>query len=232
MMNFLSPSIIPSRLLSCKPCNIILPGLSPSFCWFAKSLSVLIMLSHFSGGAACARNTFAFRRSVLSCMTKILFGAFQSYWPQGLHLTLTALSRLLAVALGPALDDPTLASVGTVIDSHFNLFLAHCSLTSFSSPSEMRAASMRARHVITCAAGRPHSKRGTPAVFVNVSAFHVQAPGFLLSLSHDWQMVLTAGPSGTVAIGTAWSHGVPRMTNSASILCTPSSLFSVLALTM
>ena len=56
--------------LSCsKPGTIILTGLSPSFCWFAKSLSALIKLSHIPYGVTCARNTLAFRWSVLSCMT-------------------------------------------------------------------------------------------------------------------------------------------------------------------
>ena len=37
----------------------------------------VIKLSQTSCGAACARNTFASRRSLLSCVTKILFGSFQ-----------------------------------------------------------------------------------------------------------------------------------------------------------
>ena len=80
-MNFSSPSIILSRLFCCKPCTTISTGLSPSFCWFAKSLSAWIKLPQTLFGAACARNTFASRRFMLSCTTKILFGAFQSYWP-------------------------------------------------------------------------------------------------------------------------------------------------------
>ena len=39
MMNLLSPSMILSRLFSRKPCATVLTGLSPSFCWFAKSLA-------------------------------------------------------------------------------------------------------------------------------------------------------------------------------------------------
>ena len=57
-MNNLSPSILLRRLFSKKPGTIILTGLLPSFCWFGKSLSALIKLSHTPCGAACARNTF------------------------------------------------------------------------------------------------------------------------------------------------------------------------------
>ena len=39
------------------------------------------MRSHTPCGGACDRKTFASRRSVLSCGTKILFGFLQSYWP-------------------------------------------------------------------------------------------------------------------------------------------------------
>ena len=42
----------------------ILTGLSPSFCWFAKSLSALIKLSQTPCGATCARNMFSSRRSL------------------------------------------------------------------------------------------------------------------------------------------------------------------------
>ena len=76
---FFEPVHVLSRLLSCRPCTTIVTGLSPSLCWLAKSLSAWIKWSHFPCGAASARNTFASRRSVLSCMAKILFAAFQWY---------------------------------------------------------------------------------------------------------------------------------------------------------
>ena len=82
--------------------------------------------------------------------------------------------------------------------------------------------------------GQTCNQRISPSRF-DVSTFHVQAPGF-----HGKSRADTAGPSGTIAIGTSassgyhgpGSHGVPRipLTNAASILCTPPSLFSVLAL--
>ena len=63
MMNFLSPRIILSLSLE-----------SP----VPPSWAVTIFLSQTPCGAACARNTFASRRSVMSCMTSTLFGAFLS----------------------------------------------------------------------------------------------------------------------------------------------------------
>ena len=47
----LSPSMILS-LLSCRPCTTILTGLSPFVCFFAKSLSALIKLSHIPCGCS------------------------------------------------------------------------------------------------------------------------------------------------------------------------------------
>ena len=52
VMNLLSPSLTLSRLFFGKPCTTMLTGLSPSFCWFAKSLSALIKLSPTPCGAA------------------------------------------------------------------------------------------------------------------------------------------------------------------------------------
>ena len=76
VVNLLSPSTTLSRLFSRKPCTTMLTGLSPSFCWFAKSLSALIKVSQTPFSGACAQGAFGSRPSVLSCMTKILFGAF------------------------------------------------------------------------------------------------------------------------------------------------------------
>ena len=50
-------------------------------CCFAKSLNAMIKVSQTPCGGACARKTCASWRFVLSCMTKILFGAFQVYCP-------------------------------------------------------------------------------------------------------------------------------------------------------
>ena len=71
-------SSISVNLRSWKPSTSTSTGLQPPVCWFVKSLSVLTKLSHIPCGAACARKTFACRRSVLPCLTKILFG-FHTY---------------------------------------------------------------------------------------------------------------------------------------------------------
>ena len=64
-----------------------LTGLSPSVCWFVKSLRALIKLSQTPCDAACARNTFASRWFMLSCMTKTLFGYLQLYCRRKPHTT-------------------------------------------------------------------------------------------------------------------------------------------------
>ena len=52
-----------------------------------RALSALIKWSHTPRGGACARKTFASRRSVLPCMTKIPFGFLQSYCRHMQHTT-------------------------------------------------------------------------------------------------------------------------------------------------
>ena len=80
MMNLLSRSIMLSRLFSGKPCTTMLTGLSPFFCWFVERL--LIKLSQTLFGAACARNTSASRRSVLSCVTRSAPSSYTAHIPR------------------------------------------------------------------------------------------------------------------------------------------------------
>ena len=55
---------MPFLLLSQRPVTIHWIGLSPSFCWFACSLSALIKFSHRPCGTACALNTLAWTGTV------------------------------------------------------------------------------------------------------------------------------------------------------------------------
>ena len=81
----LESSMILLRLLSLTPVTIIPTRLSQSFCWFVRSFCALIEFSQVTCGAACARKTFDSHSSTLSCVTKTLFGALQSWPPQAAH---------------------------------------------------------------------------------------------------------------------------------------------------
>ena len=74
-MRFMSPSMMPTRLLSCKPVTMLDIRLSPSIRWFARSSFTLTRLSHSPSGAACASKTFALFASALSYIISILSGA-------------------------------------------------------------------------------------------------------------------------------------------------------------
>ena len=105
--------MMPLLLLSCKPVTMLRTGLSPSFCWFAMSISAVIRLSHSPNDAASALKTFPLSAVAPICTTTILVCALHSYWPpHAAHHQLQCFFFLLLPSPCPVDTHHTLSSTG------------------------------------------------------------------------------------------------------------------------